>query len=63
MERDNPRHECNESTQYLPKTPAAFWGKQLEQIKERAERQAGRTSACSTSDGRCQLGPGCNNGN
>lgn len=44
MERGELKHECNELSQDLPETRAAFWGHQLERIQERAERQAGRTS-------------------
>jgi hypothetical protein len=55
MERDEPRHECGERRQCVPKTLAAFWGNQLERIQKRAEQQAGSTSTVFKSDRRVQL--------
>ena len=62
MEIDNRQHERERPAQDIPRELAAFWGNQLQRLKQRAEAQAKGTSTGSTSDGKLRLKPRCNNG-
>ena len=62
MERDERKHACDQPAQDIPGRLAAFWGNQLQRLKQRAEGQAKWTSTGSTSDGKFRLEPGCDNG-
>lgn len=59
MEKDEPKHECDQPGQDMHRSLAAFWGNQLQRLKRRAEEQANGTSTSSASDGKFGLEPGC----
>jgi hypothetical protein len=61
MEKGEPRNDCHEQPQDIARTLAAFWGNQLERIKQRVEKQVSRASTYSKSDGKFQGEPGISN--
>ena len=56
------KHVCDQPAQDISRRLAAFWGNQLQRLKQRAEGLAMGTSKGSTYDGKFRLGPGCSNG-
>ena len=62
MERDEQELACGQPGQDIPRWLAAFWGNQLQHLKERAELHTKGMNTGSTYDGKIQFAPGSGNG-
>ena len=58
MESGERKHACDQPAQDISRRLTAFWGNQLQRLKQRSERLAKGTNKGSTYDGKFGPGPG-----